>query len=286
MFTHSFRDTYPPARFDALPWTRVLVEQSADGLTAWTQISDQAIATDATPDSPNAIDITVATATLERAWFRFRFEDAAAALSPYTTATLSPSANPLTLEGLKRRLDKELTADDDKLQEYLDSAFMQAQAPPPLGCGRLLVPDPLSDSDTEVTRTVPAWSRIVQIPDAREITAITVDGATLAAADYDVTVADGMTVLLWIGRTAWGTGVNGRLARTVTITGRFGFTAIPSNLADAIYVLAARYHYEEAAQYADQVAVLEGTAVNSYFRQLPPRTKMVFATYAVDVRVA
>jgi hypothetical protein len=268
MFTHSFRDTYPPARFDNVPWTRVLVEQSADGATAWTQIDDQAIAVDATPDSPNPIDLTV-TGTLERAWFRFRFRDAAGTLSAYTAAVLSPSTNPLTLDALKRRLgDLELSTGDDKLQEYLDAAFAQAQAPWPLGCGRLLTPD-------SAPRTVAVRRGRAVIPDASTITSVTVDGT--AVSDYRVLRKDGYIVQI--------TGLADTTSEAV-VAGSFGFTSLPANLADAIYVLAARMHYEEAAQYADQVAVLEGTAVQNYYRQLPPRTKLVFQTYAVPAAIA
>jgi hypothetical protein len=267
MFTHSFRDTYPPARFDNVAWTRVLVEQSADA-AGWTQIDDQAIPVDATPDSPNPVDITVSTATLERAWFRFRFRDAAGSLSTYTAAVLSPSGNPLTLDALKRRLDHELSVDDDKLQEYLDAAFAQTQAPWPLGCGRLLTPD-------STPRTLPVRRGRAIVPDASTITAVTVDA--IAATGYRVLRKDGYIVQI--------TGLPDTATEAV-VDGAFGFTSLPANLADAIYVLAARMHYEEAAQYADQVAVLEGAAVQNYYRQLPPRTKLVFQTFAVPAAVA
>lgn len=263
-FTHSFRDTYPPARFDDEPWARVLVEQSADQVTS-VQVDDQAITADATPDAPDPVDITVATATLERAWFRFRFKDAAESLSPYTAWVFSPNENPLTLERLKRRLDREFDDDDDKLQEALDAAFLQAQAPHPYGCGRLLVP-----TDAGVARTVKVRRGRALVPDASQIASVTVDGLTVTG--YDVVEKDGYVVMI--------KGLS-RTAASAIVTGRFGFTGIPENLADAIYVLAARSSYEEAAQYADQVEILEGTAVQSYYRQLPPRTKLVFATYAL-----
>jgi hypothetical protein len=269
MFSHSFEGTSPPPRFDGVPYTRVLVEQSADGITAWTQIADQAIAEDATPESPDPVDITVDT-DVERAWFRFRFQTAAGAFSRYSTAVLSPSANPLTLQGLKRRMEREeFDVDDDKLQEYLDAAFLQAQAPAPFGCGRLLTPDPV-DPAAVTTRTVPVVRGRALVKDASVLTEVAVNGS--AVTGYKTLVKDGYIVQI--------SGLAADATEAV-LTGRFGFTAIPGNLADAIYVLAARMSYEEAAMYADNVAILEGDAATVYYRQLPVRTKMVFATYAV-----
>lgn len=283
MFTHSFRDTFPPARFDDLPWTRVLIEQSADGTGGWVQIDDQAIAADATPASPDAINITVATATLERAWFRFRFRDAAAALSPYTSAVLSPSTSLVTLEGLKRRMDKELDVDDDLLADDLAAALAQAQKAHPNGCGRLLAADPVSDSDPPVTRRIVTRGRRVAVPDAREITAVTVDDVVTTG--YETLLKDGLVIQLdldddgdWFDDTGYG---RTRRRRVVQITGRFGFAELPVELAGAIYALAARWSYERGAMYADQVEILEGAAVQSYYRQVPPRVKLTFSSFAL-----
>lgn len=91
-FAHSFNDVYPPARFDGVAWTRVRVQESAASTGPWTQIADQAIAIDATPETPNPLDITVTTATLERGYFRFQFVDAATNTSPFTDAVFSPAA--------------------------------------------------------------------------------------------------------------------------------------------------------------------------------------------------
>ncbi len=273
MIEHTFDNTIPPGRrgvagASPAPWTRVLIEQAPpEAPNTFTQVADQAIAVDATPETPNPIDISV-TSALERAWFRFRFQDAALVFSSYTTAVLSPNPNPLTLEGLKRRLDRELDTDDDKLQEYLDAAFMQAQAAWPHGCGRLLIPD-------STPRTRPVRRGRVIIPDASQVTGVTVDAT--ATSVYEVLRKDGYIIQI--------TGLDSEASEAV-IAGTFGFTSIPGNLADAIYVLAARMRYEEGAMYADNVAVLEGEAANVYYRQLPLRTKLAFASYAVPAAIA
>lgn len=209
----------------------------------------------------------------------------------------------LSLEALKRRVDKQLDKDDDLLTEYLEGAFEQAQAPSPNGCGRLLVPDPplegepLKDTAEPVQKQFSVKGRRVIIPDAREITEILVDDE--AVTEYRTTEQNGLIVLLnlphdhrycaygaYEGEDSYwadyGYGCQCRRRRkTVKVTGRFGFLDIPQELKDAIYILAGRSFYEREAQYADQVPIADGAPVQTYFRQLPPRTRLVFSTYAV-----
>lgn len=185
----------------------------------------------------------------------------------------------LTLAGLKARLGHELNAADPELQDYLDAALAQAQAPWPHGCGRLLIPNPVSDLEAEVELTFQMTGHRLRVPDARILSAVEVDGVSAA---YRTMVHKDHIVAIAVARAApvYETPVL-PAQRTVTLTGRFGFAVLPANLLEAIYLLAARYHYEKAAQYADQVAILEGTAVQSYYRQLPPRAKLAFAEYMV-----
>lgn len=90
-FTHSFEGTTPPARFDAIPWTRLLVDQSPVDEIAWTQIDDQAIAIDPTPATPDPVEYTVTTATLERAFFAVRFDVVPSNPSTRSPPVLSPA---------------------------------------------------------------------------------------------------------------------------------------------------------------------------------------------------
>lgn len=194
----------------------------------------------------------------------------------------------LSLEELKRRVDHKMDVDEDLLADDLAAAVLAAQAPPPLGTGRLLMPDPLRDTDAPVTRSLMSTRRRVRIPDARAITAVSVDGSALVAATYAVLWHRGLAVQMTFaddGQWISVPGVSVPSNRTVQVTGRFGFAQIPVDLAGAIYQLAARWHYERQAQYADQVEVMEGAAVQAYFRQLPPRVKLVFASYAVPAAV-
>jgi hypothetical protein len=201
-------------------------------------------------------------------------------------STLDALPHSLSLEELKRRVDHKMDVDEDLLADDLAAAVMAAQAAPPNGTGRLLIADPLRDTDAAVTRTVTSTRRRVRVPDARTITAITVDGSATVA--YTTVTHRGLIVQLTFaddGRWIAVPGVSVPSDRVVEVTGRFGFSQIPMDLAGAIYQLAARWHYERQAQYADQVEVMEGAAVQAYFRQLPPRVKLVFASYAVPAAV-
>lgn len=198
----------------------------------------------------------------------------------------------LSLEELKRRVDHKMNVDEDLLADDLASAFLQAQQPPPFGCGRVLAPSPAKDTDPEVTRALTSTRRRLRLPDARSVSAVTVDG--VAVTGFRTAAHRGLLVQLeladdgkWSNR--WPGGDQESPAfrrRDVVVTGRFGFAQVPIDLAGAIYALAGRWHYERQAQYADQVAILENTAVQSYFKQVPPRVQLVFKSYAVPPAVA
>lgn len=204
-----------------------------------------------------------------------------------TAEPAGPPLSPgLTLTGLKDILGKELNADDDELQRYLEAAFKQAQANPPYGCGRLLTPDPASELDAEVQRTFKLTGRRVRIPDARVISQVLLDDV---ASDFTTIDQDDHIVAITLPRDpvpsyyppVWSPAPALTRQPVVKVTGRFGFTMIPPDLVEGIYELAARYHYEKAAQYADQVEILEGGAIQNYYRQLPDRTWRAFKTYSV-----
>lgn len=193
----------------------------------------------------------------------------------------------LSLAELKQQSDLKLAADEPLLERLLEAAFMQAQAPAPYGCGRLLEPDPplvevggvLEDTAPPVTRRVRVRSprRRVVVPDARQITAVTADGTALAADGWETVLErDGVIVQIELAETC----------KVCEITGRFGFLEIPANLKLGIYILAARAYYERDARYADQVAVVEGASASAYYRQLPPATKHAFGTFTLPPGVA
>ncbi len=218
----------------------------------------------------------------------------------------------LTVPALKLRLDKELKADNVLLGEMLEEAFSDMQVAPPMGCGRLLVADPplvpseeegepATDTADPVTRQIVVTGPRVQIPDAREITAVTTTGdaddPTTAITEYGPVMRDGVIIQLNLPedddrwrRFAW----EPRSRRfpgekmTVAVTGRFGFNGcgdlpgqVPPRVRGAIYTLAARMFYERQAQFADTAQVGEGAAVSIYSRALPAATRVVLEDFAL-----
>jgi hypothetical protein len=204
---------------------------------------------------------------------------------------------PLTVEALKRRVDKQLSGDDDLLAEYLAAAVEQAEAPAPLGCGRTLRPDPPlgedeADDGEDVQRVVEFRGRAAMIPDARSITTVELDGAETV--DFTPISHQGLVVRLsfhelrvrLFGLHPHHRYHERRRAHTVTVTGKFGYAAIPDALAEGIYLLAARAFAEKEAGYADQVAIGEGaSAIQTYFRNMPPRTRLAFTSYTVPAAI-
>lgn len=92
-YTHPPFYLVPPPRTDGIPWTLVRGEQAApdapDG--PYTEVAVLSIPIDATPGTPNPIEVMVTTATLPKAYFIFRFDVAAGNPSPYTDPVLSPA---------------------------------------------------------------------------------------------------------------------------------------------------------------------------------------------------
>lgn len=263
----------PTPRYDSVPWTqaRILGAPDVNGV-AGTYVVRQTVdldPVDTDPADPIARNITVNVDPGD-GWVRVVFLTADGGEDLPTDRKIH--ADPdlvvagLRVSELKRYLDKELSTDDDLLRTFLLAAFDQAQAPPPNGCGRLLLPDPTSDSDEPVAKTLHVTGRSVLIPDAREITEVLADGT--ATTDYVTLSQNDHIVLLRLPA---------RGTTEVTITGRFGFATLPPALRDATYVLAARYFYELGAMFADQVVVGDGGSAQAYYRQLPPRTKLAFS---------
>lgn len=181
---------------------------------------------------------------------------------------------PLELDVLKRYLDLTKTVDDDLLQMELNGVL--AFAAGPLGTGRQLT---LLPDTTEVTR--PVRARWIRVPDATAVTAVTIDG--VAITDYDLVYNRGTIVQLELGYDApsgWATCWPPARRSRAVVTGTFGMTDIPDDLAVAIYKHTARAWKERESLYGDQVALEDGSVVN-YFRTMPPFVKAVYDSYRI-----
>lgn len=91
-FVVSFVDYRPVARYDGVPWTDALIEESESRDGPWNQIDDVALLPpDADPSAPAVRSFTTAKATLESGWYRVTFADASGGRSE--TDPISGSAS-------------------------------------------------------------------------------------------------------------------------------------------------------------------------------------------------
>lgn len=130
--------------------------------------------------------------------------------------------------------------------------------------------DPLSPTPVTITRLA-RGRKMVRVPDARTVTAVLVDGVEQAEVElHHQPREDSPAPVLEVFRRG----------RRVQVTGLFGFTSLPAELADAVYTHAARNFHERKALYADILASAEyGT--QTYLRQLPARVRDVYTAYQV-----
>lgn len=186
---------------------------------------------------------------------------------------LDPDPEPptplVTLETFKLYLDAKKDTNDELLQIILDGTFGQAKR----ATRRQLGPLPqANDDDDPVTLELAPESRYVRVPDAREITAVTATGP-------DGSAVTDWTLLRHPDEDSPAPTVDvGVCVYTISITGLFGFTALPDEFRDAIYAHAARNYYERAALYADLTASDEyGSA--TYLKKLPSRIRETYEAY-------
>jgi hypothetical protein len=75
----SFTDFTPPARYDAVPWTAVRVEEAAAATGTWAAIETITLSpADTDPENPAARSFTTTLGTAPDLWYRVVFVDAAA----------------------------------------------------------------------------------------------------------------------------------------------------------------------------------------------------------------
>lgn len=176
----------------------------------------------------------------------------------------------LDIAALKARLDITKTTSDTLLQAILDGAldFAAGETRRQLG---ILGGDP-GDPTVTIDR-YPEDDRLVRIPDARQVTQLTIDAAASTAWRFVGRQPAGTVPYPWVR-------LDDRTTGHVQITGRFGFTALPAALADAIYTHAARHYRERDALYGDTVTLDDGATVH-FNKTLPARVRAVYCQYRV-----
>lgn len=265
----------PPARHDGEPWTKARLDEAPDAAGipgAWTAgVDEWDLEPDPDPQVPQKRHLTTTSATQLAGWQRIVWLDAAGNEDLEQPISGPLRLNGLSLEELKTHVDRQLSASDPVLESLLDAAFVQAQQPPPYGCGRVLVPNPATDSDPAVAQTATVSCGRAIVPDARSISQVTIDGA--AVTGYSEVRRNGLVVAL----------EDLPDDGEAEITGRWGFPGLPADLRVSIYVLVAHHLHDRDSGYADRVVAGDGAAAAAYFRSLPMRTKATWSAYGAHV---
>ncbi|PTL55751.1 hypothetical protein [Paraconexibacter algicola] len=259
-FAHSFTGVTPPARYDGLPWTHILIEEATAATGPWTLIDSQTVPVDATPETPNPVNVTTTAATVATGWFRLRFRDAANALSGYTVPILSPSTasgTPLTtLERVRRFLQLQPgdTDQDATIVELIDSAsrviideYQREFAGGPTAAARTF----------EFDREAPYVS--LEPYDLRTLTSVTLAGVTLTnGTDFrtrPLPARHGVTTGLLVQNTT-STRTADRYAPLV-VTGDWGFATIPSDVEHWATVTVATWLRRDVAAFNATFSIAE-----------------------------
>lgn len=134
-----------------------------------------------------------------------------------------------------------------------------------------------------LTRYAPQY---VRVPDLVEADTVALDGATLIEPQYSLEGWPSETdpavhLRLNIFPAELSVKDEPDTPNILTVSGTWGYdpASMPADLADAIYVLAARRYKERDAGYADSVDFTQAGGVENYFRQLPANVKLTFCHY-------
>jgi len=175
----------------------------------------------------------------------------------------------LDLAALKARLDITKTTSDVLLQSILDGALDFAVGETRRQFGEL---GGVGDPAVTIDR-YPDDERLVRVPDARQVTTVTLDGAATTAWRLMGRQPAGTIPYPWLR-------LDDRATGHLQITGKFGFTVLPAALADAIYTHAARHYRERDALYGDTVTLDDGATVH-FNKTLPARVRATYCQYRV-----
>lgn len=157
--------------------------------------------------------------------------------------------------------------DDALLERLIAAASRRLQRARP---ERTLAPTPAAGGEpVEVRFPLVAPTRIVQVPDLREVVTVTVNGADLPTSGYSLRGRPHEATALWLKLTTPAI-ADGEL----TIVGHWGPPEVDDDVREAVVVWAARAFHNRTARYADTVQSPDG-GVASYFRNLPPDVKLL-----------
>lgn len=251
----------PPA------WTQARIEEAVTADGPFTPIETIALDLDADPLHPAARDLTTTEATLEAGWYRVTWLDAGGnthttqpVFSPASEAAPQPL---IDIEDLRRAVNVGDSFAIERLPQIVAGVENWV-----LGeTRRQLRPLP----DPHVHRVRVNGSRFIRVPDAREITLVTIDGVEVT--DYELHrhpfPADGPVTHVEVF-------MRGRVAE---VTGQFGFIELPNELREAMLAHMAHLVYQERAGFVASQVTEWGS--REYAATVPPWPRLVYTNYKV-----
>lgn len=224
-YVQSFSAVTPPPRYDAVAWTHLEVWESDAEDGTFALIDTQVIAVDATPASPNTVQVTTTDAVLPEGWYKFRFKDSTPNYSNFTEAVLAPAGSDgttyFTVAELRARFS-ELTAED-----YSDAVVAEAIALAVEAFEKAadVAFVPRTETITMTASTYP-WRLDLPRQKVTEVSAIT--GSASGAITVDGQLVGGA----FINTTAWAP------TETLTVTLTHGYDEPPEEVRWAVMLLA------------------------------------------------
>jgi hypothetical protein len=288
----SFDDARPPARFDALPFTLALVQESSAQTSGFSTIATVNLATgpgvsplglDSNPAAPGNRDITVSTATLTSGWYRIIWQDAAGAQfigdaiyypapsSSYALCTLGQVREFMQKKSTDTVQDSLLSSQINRVSKAIIRWCEREFAPATNGLARSFDVDPAFEG------------RVVLVPyDLRAVTSMAISYSsgspqTLTTIDYELRprpAIDGVYGEVRLAAAPYAT----RLRPTLTITGDWGFAAVPDDVVEAAIIATVDSMRTEIAAYS----VVNEVGGETRFERgaaLPAKVKDLLAPY-------
>lgn len=225
-FVQSFSAVTPPPRYDDVPWTNLEVWESETETGTYALIDTQAIAVDATPETPDSVEITTTLAEFPVGWYRFRFKDATPNYSNFTNPVLAPAGADgsvyFTVAELRAKYPVELTDPARWPDAVIAAAITRAEQviEGPKACDIAFVPREATVAISSID-----LSGLLALPNnhVREVTAATAS----TTGDLDLTDVRVIAGSYLEHPTGWPAG------ETITVTYTHGYDDPPLRILEA-----------------------------------------------------
>lgn len=249
-YVQSFSAVTPPPRYDAIAWAELEIWESETEAGTFALIDTQTIDVDATPQTPNTVEVTTTLAEFAVGWYRFRFKDDVPNYSNYTDPVLAPAGSDgsayFTVAELRARFTDDIEDySDAQIQRAIDDAVEAYEKE----AGLAFVPRQATATITELVD-----ARTIRLPRRLVRSIVSATGVTTGAIDVSEARIKRRLVTL---PAAWPTGED------ITVVYEHGRAAPASRTVRATQVLARAWLIDGPVDdRATQLATAGGGVIN------------------------